>query len=120
VSTGYNGTPEGVTNCNEGGCARCKDDTLRSGESFEHCICAHAERNAIYFAARHGSAVGGGALYSTLKPCLWCLEACIQAGIRDVYYAEDWPANYKVAPDYDRLLYKVNICIITIGGTNEN
>ncbi|GAA6060724.1 hypothetical protein JCM10212_003345 [Sporobolomyces blumeae] len=26
VSTGYNGTPRGVTNCNEGGCARCNSN----------------------------------------------------------------------------------------------
>ena len=27
VSTGYNGMPFGLTNCNEGGCKRCNDNT---------------------------------------------------------------------------------------------
>lgn len=109
VSTGYNGTPENVQNCDEGGCSRCADDSLRSGERFDECICAHAERNAIYFAARYGMRVGGGTLYSTLKPCLWCLEACIQAGIRDIVFDDDWPENYKAVPDYHKLAYKCNL-----------
>jgi len=28
VSTGYNGTPFGTTNCNEGGCDRCNSNSL--------------------------------------------------------------------------------------------
>ena len=27
ISTGYNGTPRSVTNCNEGGCVRCNSNT---------------------------------------------------------------------------------------------
>lgn len=36
VSTGYNGTPRGMQNCNEGGCARCNSGTVGGGgrESF--------------------------------------------------------------------------------------
>jgi len=26
ISTGYNGTPFGLPNCNEGGCKRCNDN----------------------------------------------------------------------------------------------
>ena len=25
ISTGYNGTPEGMTNCTDGGCVRCRE-----------------------------------------------------------------------------------------------
>ena len=42
VSTGYNGTPRGITNCHEGGCARCASDTA-SGEGLGECVCCHAE-----------------------------------------------------------------------------
>jgi deoxycytidylate deaminase len=28
VSTGYNGTPEGMTNCSQGGCYRCAHPDL--------------------------------------------------------------------------------------------
>ena len=109
VSTGYNGTPEGVLNCDDGGCARCQNRELRSGEKFDECICSHAERNAVYFAARHGVAVAGGRLYSTLRPCIWCLEACVQAGVRQVSYAEQWPDGYKKQPEHCRLELKVDV-----------
>ena len=29
IATGYNGMPFGLTNCNEGGCKRCNDNTLQ-------------------------------------------------------------------------------------------
>jgi len=42
ISTGYNGTPRGVTNCNEGGCLRCNIGD-GSGHSLSTCLCLHAE-----------------------------------------------------------------------------
>ena len=46
ISTGYNGAPRGVRNCNEGGCPRCASDAP-SGTALGDCICSHAEENAI-------------------------------------------------------------------------
>lgn len=34
LSTGYNGTPRGLTNCNEGGCRRC-NGSAKGGEARE-------------------------------------------------------------------------------------
>ena len=45
VSTGYNGTPRNTKNCNEGGCARCNNANIKSGENLHECICVHAEEN---------------------------------------------------------------------------
>jgi dCMP deaminase len=42
ISTGYNGTPRGVRNCNEGGCGRCNIGE-GSGQSLSSCLCMHAE-----------------------------------------------------------------------------
>ncbi len=40
VSTGYNGTPEGMTNCNQGGCYRCAHAELyEPGKGYDVCIC---------------------------------------------------------------------------------
>jgi len=85
VSTGYNGTPRGIANCHEGGCARCGSDTP-SGEGLGECICCHAEENAIVQAAYHGIAVKGGTLYCTTSPCLMCTKMIINAGLAEVIY----------------------------------
>jgi dCMP deaminase len=41
----------------------------------------HAERRAIYAAARHGVATAGGHLTSTFFPCIDCARAIVEAGI---------------------------------------
>ena len=64
ISTGYNGTPRGITNCFEGGCARCAGDAP-SGTALTECICSHAEENAITQAAYHGISVKDAVLYCT-------------------------------------------------------
>ena len=42
----------------------------------------HAERNAIFAAARAGRSTEGATLVSTLFPCTDCARAIVQAGIR--------------------------------------
>ena len=93
VSTGYNGTPFGVKNCNEGGCPRCASTTL-SGAGYDWCLCVHAEENAIALAARQGTATDGANLFVTLRPCFGCLKEAVQAGIREIVY--DQPFDYDV------------------------
>src|SRR2546425_6078070 len=66
VATGYNGTPEGMRNCDEGGCHRCAHrDEYPSGSAYDVCICVHAEQNALLTAARIGIPIRGATLYST-------------------------------------------------------
>jgi dCMP deaminase len=89
ISTGYNGTPRGVKNCFEGGCARCASDAP-SGSDLGECICCHAEENAITQSAYHGIAVGGAMIYSTLSPCLLCAKMIINAGIVEVVYEAEY------------------------------
>jgi len=89
ISTGYNGTPRGVRNCFEGGCARCASDA-QSGESLGDCVCSHAEENAITQAAYHGIAVNRATLYCTLSPCLLCAKMIINAGIGEVVYEDEY------------------------------
>jgi dCMP deaminase len=91
IATGYNGTPQGVKNCEDGGCDRCFNrDKYPSGQGYDLCICVHAEQNAILMAAKTGIAVDGGTLYSTMRPCFGCAKECIQVGIRKVVYLHDW------------------------------
>ena len=74
VATGYNGTPAGATNCNEGGCQRCNSNTV-SGVGLDECICIHAEENAVIEGGR--SKTKGGTAYVTTFPCLNCTKSLI-------------------------------------------
>lgn len=90
ISTGYNGTPRGVRNCNEGGCPRC-NAFGPGGADLGECLCSHGEENAITQASYHGVSVRGGTLYTNLCPCLLCTKMIINAGIAEVVYNADYP-----------------------------
>jgi dCMP deaminase len=92
ISTGYNGTPRGVRNCNEGGCPRCNGFSV-SGRNLDECLCSHGEENAIVQASYHGIAIRDATLYTTYSPCLMCSKMIINAGIRRVVYNEAYPLN---------------------------
>ncbi len=85
IATGYNGTPRGTRNCNEGGCPRC-NGFAESGARLDECLCSHGEENAIVQAAYHGVSVRGGTIYSTFFPCLFCTKLIINAGLVEVVY----------------------------------
>jgi len=91
ISTGYNGTPEHVRNCMDGGCVRCRDRaTYKASVGYDVCICVHAEQNALITAARFGNAVEGAIVYSTLRPCFDCTKASLQAKINAIFYLHNW------------------------------
>ena len=92
VSTGYNGTPRGTKNCNEGGCPRCNNFT-EAGKSLEDCYCSHGEENAIVQASYHGISIKGGTIYTTFSPCLLCTKMIINAGLSEVIYNAAYPLN---------------------------
>ncbi|HPQ81776.1 MAG TPA: cytidine/deoxycytidylate deaminase family protein [bacterium] len=87
ISTGYNGTPRGVKNCNEGGCPRCNHFGA-SGAKLEECLCSHAEENSIVQAAYHGVSTKGGTIYCTYSPCLICTKMIINSGLSEVVYSK--------------------------------
>src|SRR5258708_4893090 len=91
ISTGYNGTPEGVANCLDGGCVRCKDKaTYDPSIGYDVCVCVHAEQNALIAAARFGNSIEGSIVYSTLRPCFDCTKSMLQAKVDRIYYLHDW------------------------------
>jgi Deoxycytidylate deaminase len=108
ISTGYNGTPEHMPNCDERekGCHRCANkDEYPSGTGYDVCICVHAEQNALLSAARFGIAAEGAVLYTTLKPCFGCAKEALQAKIEAVFFLGEWeyPAE-QVQQEYKRIL----------------
>lgn len=75
LSTGFNGMPMGV------------DDNRpeRHERPLKYKFFEHAERNAIYLAARAGTALKGSTAYiHPWPPCPDCARAIIQAGIGEV------------------------------------
>lgn len=106
ISTGYNGTPRGAKNCNEGGCPRC-NSMAESGTALDECLCCHGEENAITQAAYYGIRLKGSTLYTTYAPCLLCTKMIINAGIAEVVYNQDYPMN-------ERALELLRECGVTL------
>lgn len=73
-SSGYNGFPRG-----------CDDDVeSRYDRPEKYYWFEHAERNAIYNAARIGVSTKDCTLYTQAVPCADCARAVIQAGIKKI------------------------------------
>lgn len=77
VSTGYNSLPRGIEIDYEG-----KRLSREGGEKYFWM--EHAERNAIYNAARRGIKLKDCRLYVPWAPCTDCARGIIQAGISKV------------------------------------
>jgi len=76
LSTGYNSFPRGL------------DDNLpeRQERPLKYFYFEHAERNAIYNAARVGIPLDGSTIYLTSGlPCSDCARAIINSGIKQVF-----------------------------------
>lgn len=96
VSTGYNGSITDNPHCDEIG------HTMRDG----HCIATiHAEMNALLYCAKEGISVKGSSCYVTHFPCLNCTKSLLQAGIKEIYYRND----YRIDDYAIELLEKNNI-----------
>lgn len=110
IATGYNGTPRGVKNCNEGGCARC-NSFGPSGANLGECLCSHAEENAITQSAYHGVMIKDALLYTTFSPCLMCTKMIINSGIREVVYDANYPLldiSLKLLKEAKVIVRKIN------------
>ena len=97
ISTGYNGTPRHLPNCNAGGCPRCNDPEAASGGAgLSTCLCIHAEENALLEAGR--DRVGeGSVLYCDTCPCLTCSIKICQVGIGEVVYSQSYYMDTEAA-----------------------
>ncbi len=104
ISTGYNGTPEGMINCEEGGCARCHDkESYSASVGYDVCICVHAEQNALITSARFGNSIEGSIVYSTLQPCFDCTKAMLQAKVQKIFYLHAWEHPIEMLQDQYKL-----------------
>lgn len=86
-ATGFNGSPRGLPHCEHPPDERSTDDPADAPP----CRTAvHAEANALVFAARHGVALAGATLYTTMSPCVPCAMLLVNAGITRVIYAVEY------------------------------
>ncbi len=81
LSTGYNGIPRGISD----------DRPERHERPEKYEWFEHAERNAVYNAARNGVMLLDSTCYITHPPCVDCARGLIQAGITCVI----WPTDNK-------------------------
>jgi len=108
LSTGYNGVPAGMPHCDH--TCSCKDvvhlrpllqDKVHNVH-FPQCDfhpdsrctkVVHAEANAVSFAARHGIALEGAEVFTTLAPCSQCAKLLINAGVVAVHCGQEYSAH---------------------------
>lgn len=81
ISSGYNGSVSGDAHCVDVGCKVVEGHCVRT---------VHAEVNALLQCAKFGVSTEGADIYVTHFPCLNCTKTIIQAGIKDIYYLEDY------------------------------
>jgi dCMP deaminase len=99
ISTGYNGSPRGGTNCCDFG--MCERNRLRiePGKNYELCNSIHSEANSIMNAAINGVSVTGGKMYIYFErldgqkivcgsPCKMCLGIIKNVGIKNYIFKE--------------------------------
>jgi dCMP deaminase len=94
-STGYNGFPRGV-----------RDDVEeRHARPAKYHWTEHAERNAIYNAARIGVSLNNCTMYLPWFPCMDCARAIAQCGIstlvaiRPDFQHEKWGEDFRLAAE---------------------
>ena len=97
VSTGYNGTAKGLTNCCDGGCPRCNSNA-RCGVGLDLCYCIHAEENALLEVGRIGC--NGATLYCTSAPCVGCSKKLIQCGIKRIVFMREYSIEHNAHQMY--------------------
>ena len=89
LSTGYNGTPAGYTNC----CDHWNGEYTKEHHDWSKTYEIHAEMNAIIWAARKGISIEGATIYVTLEPCSECSKNLIASGIKRIVYAKRYEYN---------------------------
>jgi dCMP deaminase len=68
-----------------------EEGEVPSGERHELCRGIHAEQNAIVQAAAFGVSIKDSTIYCTHFPCSLCAKMIINAGIRRIVVARDYP-----------------------------
>lgn len=102
ISWGFNGAPPGLPHCEQNQHGWHEEDWPGPGGqspagweknqlALHGCRNAtHAESNALAFAACQGISTDNSILFVTLSPCETCSRLLIAAGVKEVYYREEY------------------------------
>ena len=105
VSTGYNGTPKGFTNCD----TYWNSEYTKDHHNWSSLHEIHAEMNALIWSARTGIAVEGATLYCTTEPCSECSKNLIASGIKRIVFRDKYPHNRDNESFIDEMLSECNV-----------
>lgn len=101
LSTGYNGTPKGMSD-EEFPWGKDADDPLKT--KYPYVI--HAERNAILNTKGSIEDLRGSTVYVTLLPCNECMKSLAQAGVKRVVYYDE-PKDTVTVGEATRILARM-------------
>jgi dCMP deaminase len=87
---GYNGFPRQVDD----------EDEARHARPAKYLWTEHAERNAIYSAARIGLSLKGCRMYLPWFPCMDCARAIVQTGIVELVCVQPDPDEPRWGADF--------------------
>ena len=83
----WNGTPQGTDN-------NCENEEVDSRGALKRLVTKteviHAELGCVLKCAKEGINTTGSTVYVTLSPCLQCSAMLLQAGVKKVYYREQY------------------------------
>lgn len=90
ISLGFNGTPAGWDN-------KCEIDIYDDAEQWvgnrTKPEVLHAELNSLMKLAKSIESGEQASMFITHSPCMDCAKGIYQAGIREVFYREDYRSN---------------------------
>jgi dCMP deaminase len=106
LSTGYNGSPRGLSHCDDVG------HMLVDMGGRQSCVrTIHAEKNAIVQAARNGVRIEGAKLYTTAYPCPDCGRAIINAGIIEVIYGSKYDSRAAMGISSEEMFKEAGVAL---------
>lgn len=85
ISIGFNGMPAGWTN----ECEHFVDNGVRSG-FFTKDEVIHAEMNCLGKLAKSNESGMDSTMFITHSPCIQCAKGIYVAGIKNIFYSEDY------------------------------
>jgi len=101
---GYNGFPRGAND----------NVSERYEKPLKYMWTEHAERNAIFKAAKEGLKIDGCSMYVTYFPCADCARAIIQSGIIKVYTPKPDLTHHKWGKSWKESILMFTECNVKI------